>query len=239
MKRILTIAVRPRRVLAAFLCVATFAIFAGQACADTYTLGKPNSGLSGLPGPYGTVDVTWVDSTHATVLLTALNQGTHNYLFGDGSTIGLNINGTVNVAAAIASIVTTQPATINGDLPNTPSFSDGGSGTVDGWGSFNFILDNIDGATHAVKTLSFTLTATGTTSWADAAAVLTANSEKGVRVVGHVFDYDTDYNASGVTGYAANGFNPGPPVPEPSTIALACIGLGGLSYRVLRRKTKA
>src|SRR5262249_27772832 len=60
----------------------------------SYTLGVGNSDISGYTGPYGKVDVTLVDSTHATITLTALNNGGNYYLFGDGGTLGVNVHAT-------------------------------------------------------------------------------------------------------------------------------------------------
>ncbi len=40
----------------------------------SFDLGVPNSGLSGFPPPYATVDVTRTDATHATITFTGLSN---------------------------------------------------------------------------------------------------------------------------------------------------------------------
>src|SRR6516162_438705 len=118
------------------LVVASLGLTARPAVADTiYTLGFTNA--ANLPaGPYGQVDVALIDGTHATVTLTAFSNSNNAFLFGDGGTLALNTNGTIDKAAAILSIVQTQPSVINGKpaVAGGP-FTDGGTGNVDGLGS--------------------------------------------------------------------------------------------------------
>src|SRR5262245_53865587 len=66
-------------------------MLAPSARADTqYLLTETN--LSGFPGPYGTVDVALVDATHATVTFISGVVGGNIYLFGDGSSVAVNVN---------------------------------------------------------------------------------------------------------------------------------------------------
>src|SRR5262245_30266250 len=92
------------------LVLAALAILAftpGTATAGQLSLGIGNIALAPFPPPYGTVDVGFVDATHATITLTGLTHDGFAYLFGDGSTLGLNFNGTV---AVVGSITGTQPS---------------------------------------------------------------------------------------------------------------------------------
>jgi hypothetical protein len=196
-----------------FAAAIALACGAGSAQASIQlTLGLGNSAIAGYPGPYGTVTVTPVDSNNLNVSLTAIGS----YLFGDGSTIALNLvsNGTISVS-------------------NTPTaFKDISSGQVDGWGNFDFVMDFKDGFTSAVQNLSFTLTGTGG-NWTSDAAVLIGNND-GYRAAGHVFVPNADDSAALATGYAADGGT----VPEPATIIIwSLLGMSSwLGLRVWRRR---
>src|SRR5262249_37331442 len=80
-------------VLASFLAVT---VGVSDASADVYnfSLTNPNSALSGLSGPFGEVSINLTNSTHATVTFTSDIVGSNVYLFGDGSSVGLNVNST-------------------------------------------------------------------------------------------------------------------------------------------------
>jgi hypothetical protein len=191
------------------------------------SLGVGNSAISGYTGPYGTVDVHLVDSTHATVTLTSNNVGGNIYLFGDGGTIGLNTNGTVTASGFTG--------TNSGTGFSAWSLVSTGSGNEDGFGSFNFTVKSFDGYPHSVDNLKFTLTKTSG-AWGSADDVLTPNSN-GYEAAGHVFvtTYPANANNSALaTGYAANGSN-GSVVPEPSSLVLGLIGLMGLGLTRIRR----
>jgi hypothetical protein len=192
------------------------------------SLGVGNSAISGYTGPYGTVDVHLVDSTHATVTLNSNTVGGNTYLFGDGGTIGLNTNGAVTAS--------NWTGTNSGSGFTPWSLVSIGSGNMDGFGGFNFVVKSFDGYPHSVDYLNFTLTKTSG-SWLSAADVLTPNAG-GYEAAGHVFVTTAPANAGNgalATGYAANGGSTGSVVPEPSSLVLGSIAVVGLSFIQLRR----
>ena len=201
-----------------------------QAKADfIFQLTVPNSGLSGFPGPYATVDVHLTDPTHATISFTSLTSGTNIYLFGGVNAVDVNVNAT---SWTIGTFVATNAGT--GFTPGP--LSDGGSGTVDGFGVLNQTVNSFDGFTHASDFISFTLTNTSGT-WASDTTVLVANNQ-GVFGAAHIFVTTTigGVNASNsalVTGFAANG---GSTVPDGGTTVMllgAALGALGMARRFL------
>src|SRR5436309_9708645 len=192
------------------------------------SLGVGNSAISGYTGPYGTVDVHLVNSTHATVTLTSNTVGGNVYLFGDGGTIGLNTNGAVTASA--------WTGTNSGSGFSSWSLVSTGSGNMDGFGVFNFTVKSFDGYPHSVNYLKFTLTKT-TGTWSSADNVLTPNTN-GYEAAGHVFVTTAPANAGNgalATVFAANGGSTSSVVPEPSSLALGSIAFVGLGYVQLRR----
>jgi hypothetical protein len=182
----------------AFVCVA------GPAQASIQLdIGIPNSGIAAYPGPYGTLTANLSDSNTATITLTGLSNGSYYYLFGDGSTLGLNLtnNGTITVT-------------------NTPTnYKETSSGQIDGFGNFNFAMDFNDGFGKAVNSLSFTLNGT-LGNWTSDDAFLTPNSD------GYLAAYSNE-NEAAATGYAANGTL----IPEPTTLLIWSL-LSGLGITV-------
>jgi len=189
-------------------------------------------------GPYANVDVNLTDPTHATITFTSLTQGGNIYLFGDGSSVAVNVNATT---WTIGSITGSNSGT--GFTPGGP-FSDGGSGVVDGFGTFNQTVNTFDGFSHSSDTMSFILTNTGGT-WASDTAVLANNTAGsgnpgGSLAAAHIFVTSFPADASNgaiVTGFAAsspNGGGPGNFIPEPGSLALlgvAVLGLGAVTRR--------
>src|SRR5467141_3436150 len=85
------------------LAAGLYAFSAQPAGALTISLSTGNPGISGFPGPYGTVGVTQTDSTHATILFTALDSPNtlFSYLFGAQGAAGVNVNaGSFSVSSA-------------------------------------------------------------------------------------------------------------------------------------------
>lgn len=179
-------------------------------------LGNPNSALSVVTGPYGSVAWDVTSSTTADVTLTAYDD----FLFGGNGALGLNINSTGTIT--ISNLVWTGGA---GDT----SFSQT-SGNEDGFGTFNFVLDGFDGMTRAVTSLSFTVTDTSA-SWTDS-TFLTANAG-GNHAAGHVYVPDSVYSG-GLTGYAGDGNV----IPEPIGLVVWGIGSAGAALAVASRRRR-
>jgi len=199
-----------------------------QAKADfIFNLTVPNSGISGFPGPYATVDVHLVDPTHATISFTSLTNGGNIYLFGGVNAVDVNVNATT---WTIGSFVAT-----NSGIGFTPGpLSDGGAGNVDGFGVLNQTVNSFDGFTHTSNFISFGLTNTSGT-WLSDTTVLVANNQ-GVFAAAHIFVTTFPANASNsalATGFAANG---GSTVPDGGTTVMllgAALGALGMARRFL------
>jgi len=179
------------------LCAIAFAVQPAKAI--QYTLTSPNAQLSSYSGPYGTVDVQLVGNT-ATITFTSLN----GYLFGDGSSVGVNVNGSY-----------LNPTIISDGSPS--QFKDWTSSPppVDGRGDFSLILDNMD-FSNPLSMISFSITGT----WANDASVLALNNN-GFVAEAHV----QAPNSGGVTGYVGATDS----VPDGgSTVALLGCGLAGI-----------
>src|SRR6266481_5348972 len=94
----------------------------------TYTLSNPNGAIAAFPAPYGSVTVNLdVTQTIATITFTAANTAAFQYLFGDGGTAAVNVNGAFTLGAITGT-----------HLPGFgfhagEGYSNGGAGQVDGF----------------------------------------------------------------------------------------------------------
>lgn len=197
-----------------------------------------NSALSGFSGPYAQVDVHLNSSTMATITFTSLTNGGNIYLFGASSAVDVNVNGMFTLGTITGA---------NSGTGFTPGpYSNGGSGNVSTFGTFNLTINSFDGFTHSSDTISFTINDTSGT-WANATNVLIANAD-GNAAAAHIFVTSSPANAMNgalVTGFASGsscipgtpGCFSGPPpqVPEPGSLAIMGFGLAALGALLGRR----
>jgi hypothetical protein len=210
--------------------VVSLAFGASRASADfiTFNLDTGNSAIGGYTGPYGTVTVTRTSTTTATIELDSLANGNFTYLFGGQGTLGLNVNATSFSASNIHGFQANNALFTGWNLDST------GSGNEDGFGSFNFTIQNHDGFADSVNKMTLTLTNTSGT-WASASDVLAPNANGG-RAGGHVFVWDTTggVSSSGLynptTGYAAGSGTGTPPLNTPVPPSIVVFGLGSLCF---------
>jgi hypothetical protein len=200
---------------------AAFALVASipASATTTFTLDLGEGAVGLLPGPYGTVNVNLTDSTHATI---DFISATPQFYFLGVNAADVNSNGAS----------TSSNLTSNG----TATLSDGLSGNVNGWGTFNHTINQSDGFTDRSSTISFTLTNT-TGTWALDSDVLAANAS-GYTVAAHVgYCTDNPCTAFVSTGFVTNGGTPG--IPEPATWAMMILGFGGVGALMRRRRSFA
>src|SRR6266403_273280 len=127
-------------IAAVLIAIAGFGL--QQAKADfIFNLSTGNSAIAGFPGPYATVDVHLVDSTHATVSFSSMTNGGNIYLFGAVNAVAVNVNATT---WTIGSFTATNAGT--GYTPGP--VSSGGPGNVDGFGVLNQTVNSTDGNSH-------------------------------------------------------------------------------------------
>ena len=192
----------------------------------TYSLGAGNSAISGYPAPYGSATVTLLTGNIAMITFTAAQTGAFQYLFGDGGSAAVNVNG----AFTLGAITGTQ---LPGFGPTT--YSNGGAGNVDGWGHFNLTINSSQGYTDASNSITFALTKTSGT-WSSDANVLTANAN-GSLVAAHIFVAAFPANVKQgalATGFASNGGAVNTPDGGTTVMLLgAALGVLGMARRYL------
>jgi hypothetical protein len=215
-------------IAAVLIAIAGLGLQQAKADSISFNISAGNPAISGYPGPYASVTVNRTSSTTATITFTSLTAAGKIYLFGDGSSVAVNVNASTFTLGAITGS--------NSGTGFTPGpYTNTGSGNVDGWGVLNQTITSFDGFTHSSSTISFNLTNTSGT-WGTAAQVLIANAN-GVFAAAHIFVTLSPANAKNgalATGFAANGG--GQQVPDGGTTVMllgAALGALGMARRFL------
>jgi hypothetical protein len=157
-------------VLAALVTVLSVSTASADSFVGSIFLVDPTNPLATptlYPGPYGTVTIDLTSSTTANITFEALTNGNYQYLFMDGSSVGLVLSSTdVSVSGLTG---TTLNANFSG--PDLSYELATGNPTVDGVGDYNLRITEFDGYDWALETISFTLTLNSGT-WATAKSVI-------------------------------------------------------------------
>ncbi len=191
----------------------------GQALADLTAV--DSTGSPTLPaGDYGTVTVTLnAGNTVATVTITPTETPTD---------LDLAYGGTTRDAFLSVANPSSGSFTVAVNDSYTGSTVSEVAGT---FGSFDVNAYHTGSAFGTLESIIFTLTASGTGTWANAAAVLD-NNGSGYNAAADVYNPDDP----GQTAYIAE---PASTVPLPTTALLLGSGLLGLALLGLRRKGMA
>jgi hypothetical protein len=216
---------------AALIGAAVTFVLAPSAQADQITeqLILGNDALSGFPTPFGSVTINRTSTTDASITFTSNLIGTTQYSFGDGGSVALNTNGAVTVTGGVPGGITSTPLFATA----TPVFALGGAGNEDGFGSFNFTLNDSDGFGDSVTLLSFAIHLTSG-SWSSASNVLAPNSQ-GFNAAAHVFVCTTPCSTE--AGTLATGFATVPgPILGGGIPGLVMAGAGLLALARRRRQ---
>lgn len=187
--------------------ISLLAAAAAPAAADTmsYYLGAPNTALNSYPGPYAKLTVDRTSSAVAAITFAGLTQtsggNTYSNKLGGGSAVDVNVNSS---RFSVSNISFTGGCTGPGCPDGGTRFGSfvSGAGNVSQFGRFNLLLKDVDGATDAVNSVTFTVNDLAGT-WADAAAVLALNLDNYLGAA-HVFVFNS---AGSVvqTGFAGSG----------------------------------
>jgi len=220
------------------LCAA-FTLQSAKAVTFPSTLNVGNEAIDQFGSDFGTVDLVLNTPTTATVTFTSNISGDPAFLFGDGSTVAVNVNVT-GTGFTITDISGTQVGT-GFDTPIFSVANPPGTSNVDGLGSFNGVIDTHDGFKEATHIVSFTLTNLGGT-WASAGDVLVANSN-GFDAAAHIFVTSNgegginQANGAIATGFAGEAEGPFH-VPDSGMTAMllgsSLVGLGALRRFIKR-----
>jgi hypothetical protein len=211
-------------------------VWAPSARADTVTLfiSQGNAAIAAFPGPYASVTVNRIDSDDATITFNSLTAAGNIYLMGSDVGVNVNDNGLPGTNWTVVCCTASNSGT--GFTNLSTDYSDGGAkANVSAFGGFNQTINIFDGFSHSVDTLSFDLHLTSG-SWANAASVLTTNSD-GFAAYAHIFV--TGSPAVQSAGAIATGFAavPGPIVGAGLPgLVMAC---GGLLALARRRRQKS
>lgn len=185
----------------------------------TSTLGVSNLG-SGFTGPFGAVTIDLTNSTTAIITFSSDTNGGNLYLMGGAKAADLNVRGAFDVSSSV-----TESNSGSGFKPKSSSYTVGGT-KVDGFGKFDFTLNNKDGFKNSASSISFTLDAISGNTWSSAANVLTANN-KGYDAAAHIFVCKmpcTESEGATATSFAAETAGHFT-APEPGSVTLVGVVL--------------
>lgn len=166
----------------------------------SFDLTNPNAGgLSCCSGPYATVTVNRTSSTEATVTFDSLTSGGFLYLLAGHAAADLNVNASTFTASFLGT------NSLAGFTPGP--YSNGGSGNVSSFGTFNLEVDSHGGFTNSATEIVIHLSdASGT--WGSASDVLAANNDGSTAAIhGFACAEPGCSSSSGAynTGFASNG----------------------------------
>ena len=195
--------------------------------------GQANPDISSFPGPYAHLSIS-LSGQIASFTFTSDTNGGFTYLFGGNQGLGFEVNSTAFTVGALTGFRT---GGFTGTLTSTFDPS-GNIGGFNGFGKYNFAINDTDGFGDAYDKLTFTLTNTSGTPWLTANDVLTLNAA-GFDSAGHVFVatlVNGQYVAQGATGKAAERPGGGNVPDGGATVMLLGVALGalGMARRYLK-----
>ena len=193
----------------------------GTALADfVYTMDTNNIAV---PGPTGTATVHLDDSTHAIVTFVA--NTALNYFFLDGGTVAVNVNATTWALGTIAG------NSVSG------TYSDGGAGNEDGFGSFNQTINSPNAGPNNRSSMVVLSLINTSGTWANDMLVLIGNAS-GSAVAAHIGVCPTgpqgDCTVTGFTIDSDGGREQ--QVPEPGMLGLLAMGMMASGVVITRRR---
>jgi hypothetical protein len=165
---------------------------AARADSITETLGVANPNLATQgSGPYGTVTISGVGTGTTFMEFEVTATGSNNFVFGDSSILGLNLS----TAAGTGTLCETNGGNCTTGAPSI-TLTQAAAGQVDGFGNFNFVVDDGAGFSSPSSTFTFDFT---TSNAVTAANLLTLNSDNADKVAHMALATNT-----ACTGFAAN-----------------------------------
>jgi hypothetical protein len=157
---------------------------------ETLSVANPNLATQGS-GPFGSVTIAGVGTGSTFNEFEVTATGSNNFVFGDSSILGLNLS----TAAGTGTLCLTNGGNCTTGAP-TITLSQAAAGQVDGFGNFNFVVDDGAGFSSPHSNFSFDFT---TSNAVTAANLLALNSDNADKVAHMALATNT-----ACTGFAAN-----------------------------------